>query len=83
MFYSNIKRIFICEPRNVTLHRLHNLEELDIRCSIYPKSFLSDVDLSRIEHVQLSSLDNIHAFIMRLKAMPRLSKLTFSGDFIE
>jgi hypothetical protein len=87
MFYNNINRIIVFEPRNATLHRLHNLKELDIRCSIYPKLFFSNVDLSRVEHLKLSSLDNIRSFIIYIKAMPRLSKLSLKGnlkgDFIE
>jgi hypothetical protein len=43
IFYNNIKKIIVFEPRNVTLHHLHNLEQLDIQCSIYPKSFFSVV----------------------------------------
>jgi hypothetical protein len=86
-FYDHIKSVTIFEPRRSTLSRFRHLKELNIRCSISPKFFLSEVDLSRLEHLTLSSLDNIRSFILYLNAMPCLSKLSINGyltrDFIE
>ncbi len=87
IFYDHIENVTISEPRNTTLHRFHHLKELNVQCSISPKLFLAMVDLSRLEHLTLSSLDNILSFMLHLNAMPRLCKVSIYGnltaDFIE
>jgi hypothetical protein len=87
IYYDHIESVSIFEPRRSTLHRFRHLKELYNRCSISPKLFLSEVDLSRLEHLTLSSLDHIRSFILYLNAMPCLSKLSINGylttDFIE
>jgi hypothetical protein len=87
LFYDHIKCVTIVEPRRSTLHRFRHIKELNIQCSISPKFFLFEVDLSRLEHLTLSSLDNIRSFMLYLNTMPCLYKLSIKGylttDFIE
>ncbi len=49
IFYDHIK----IKPRRTTLNCFHYLKVLDIWCSISPRFFLSEIDLSRLEHLSL------------------------------
>ena len=84
--YDYITSISIDKPRCIPLNRFRHLKNLSIWCRIAPKFFFSEIDLSRVEHLVLNSLDNIRSFILYLYAMPCLSKLTVNGhltkDFI-
>ncbi|CAF0863513.1 unnamed protein product [Adineta steineri] len=86
IFYNQIKHLVISKPRNIMLNHLHNVEELTIECSIFPE-LLSFVNLNRLKHLKLASLDNIELFLMHLNSIPNLSKLSVNGnltvDFIE
>lgn len=84
--YDNIKDVTLCESRRTTLNRFRHLKELNVRCSISQKLFFAEIDLSRIEHLTLSSLDHIQSFILYLYAMPCLTKWSVYGhlttDFV-
>ncbi|CAF1026787.1 unnamed protein product [Adineta steineri] len=86
IFYDQIKHLVISKPENIMLNHLHNVDELTIECSIFPE-LLSIVNLNRLKHLKLASLDNIELFLMHLNSIPNLSKLSVNGnltvDFIE